>query len=148
MTAAGRSGPEPDYVNTFITVAGDCRATTGQVPPARAGTPTVAALQHAMLTSEPGRWVQADVLFACSPAVRGRTDLPDEERQRLREDFFATPRACLRASPLPKSWGWGLHFDEHGRITLHAVDSPDYTRLSRDPSLTRLRAMRSSRAQT
>jgi hypothetical protein len=29
---------------------------------------------------------------------------------------------------------------------MHAVDSPEYARLSIDPSLTQLRAMRSSRA--
>jgi hypothetical protein len=33
-----------------------------------------------------------------------------------------------------------------GRITLHAVDYPEYAQLSIDPSLTQLCAMRSSRA--
>lgn len=136
------------YVSTFIAVAEDCRAATGEVPPVRAGAPTVAGLQHAMLTAEPGRWQQEDVLLACSPAVRGRGDLPEEELERLREEYFAQPRACLRASPLPKTYGWGLHYDDQGRITLHPVDSPEYARLSQDPSLAQLRAMRSSRART
>jgi len=55
-------------------------------------------------------------------------------------------RACLRASPLPKTFGWGLHHDADGRITLHAVDTPEYAQLSSDASLTQLRAMRSSRS--
>jgi len=38
-----------------------------------------------------------------------------------------------------------VHYDADGRVTLHAVDSPEYAQLSIDPSLTQLRAMRSSR---
>ncbi len=135
------------YASTFIAVAEDCRATTGEVPPQRAGAATVAAVQHAMLTSAPGRWTQEDVLLASAPGVRGRDDLDDAELARLREQYFAVPRACLRASPLPKTLGWGVHYDAEGRITLHAVDSPEYARLSADPTLTQLRAMRSARAR-
>ena len=134
------------YTSTFIAVAADCPAVTGEVPPPRAGAPTVAGRQHAMLSAEPGRLQQEDVLLAGAPGVRGRDDLSGEELERLREEYFAQPRACLRASPLPKTYGWGLHYDEQGRITLHAVDSPEYARLSEDDSLTQLRAMRSRRA--
>lgn len=133
------------YTNTFISVAEDCRATTGEVPADRSGGPTVAGVQHAMLAAQPGRWTQEDVLLASSPGVRGRADVDDEELERLREEYFAQPRACLRASPLPKSFGWGLHFDEAGRITLHGVDSESYVRLSTDLGLAQLRAMRSRR---
>ena len=134
------------YTNTFIAVAEDCRASRGEVPPARAGGPSVARTQYEMLTAAPGRWTQEDVLLASSPGVRGRDDLDEQELERQRAEYFAQPRACLRASPLPKSFGWGVHFDAEGRITLHAVDSPEYARLCRDPSLTQVRAMRSSRA--
>ena len=134
------------YTSTFIAVAEDCRAETGEVPPSRAKGPTVAAVQYALLSEAPGRWTQEDVLLLSSPAVRGRDDLDEAELERLRAEYFATPRACLRASPLPKSFGWGLHYDAEGRITLHAVDSPEYARLSSDPSLTQLKAMRSKRA--
>ncbi len=134
------------YVNTFTAVAEDCPATTGEVPPERAGRATVAITQYAMLVAAPGRWTQEDVQLASSPEVRGRDDLGNEELERLREDYFARPRACLRASPLPKTFGWGLHYDAEGRITLHAVDSEKYARLSNDPALDQLRALRSSRA--
>ena len=132
--------------NTFISVAEDCRAATGEVPPDRAGgAPTVAAVQYAMLAADPGRWMQEDVLLASSPGVRGRSDIGPEELERLRAEYFAEPRACLRASPLGKSYGWGLHYDAKGRITLHAVGSESYQRLAADPGLTQLRAMRSKR---
>ena len=134
------------YTNTFIAVAEDCRTSTGEVPPDRGGTPTVAGVQHAMLAAEPGRWTQEDVLLASAPGVRGRTDLSAEDLERLKDEYFAVPRACLRASPLGKTFGWGLYYDAEGRITLHAVGSESYERLAADPSLTQLRAMRSKRA--
>jgi len=130
------------YTNTFIAVAEDCRAATGEVPLARAGDPTVASAQYAMLAA-PGRWTQEDVLLASSPQVRGQ-DIDGAELSGLRQEYFSQPRACLRASPLPKTFGWGLHYDADGRITLHAVDSPEYAQLGSDASLTQLRAMRSS----
>lgn len=132
-------------MNTFIAVAKDCRALTGKLPPERAGAPTVARVQYTMLAAAPGRWTQEDVLLASSPQVRGR-DLDEDELARLREEYFSQPRACLRASSLPKTLGWGLHYDAQGRITLHAVDSAEYARLSGEPTLTQLRAMRSARA--
>jgi hypothetical protein len=112
----------------------------------------VAGLQHAMLTTRPGHYTQEEVLLASSPRLRARADvdaldqLPHEEVQRLLEECFTQPRACLRASPLGKTYGWGLHYDGQGRITAHAVDSDDYTRLSQDTSLIQLKAMRSRRA--
>lgn len=136
------------YANTFIAVAEDCPATTGEVPPERAGSPTVAAAQYAMLVGAPRRWTQEDVQFASSPGARGRDDLSDEDLEQLRRDYFAQPRACLRSSPLPKRFGWGLHYDAEGRITLHAVDSDEYAQLRSDPTLTQLRAMRSSRPRS
>lgn len=81
------------------------------------------------------------------PCVRGRDDWSDEDLERFRREYFSRPRACLRASPLAKSFGWGLHFDADGRITLHAVESEEYARLRSDPALTQLRAMRTSRSR-
>ena len=140
------------YRDTFISVAEDCRASTGETPPARGSKPTVAGLQHAMLTTRPGRHTQEEVLLASSPVFRSREDvdaledLPHEELQRMLAEYFAQPRACLRASPLGKTYGWGLHYDDRGRITAHPVGSDEYARLSQDASLTQLRAMRSRRA--
>lgn len=61
-------------------------------------------------------------------------------------EFFARPQACLRASPLPKTYGWGLHFDATGRVALYAVESPEYKRFIEDESISHLKAMRSRRA--
>jgi hypothetical protein len=52
-------------------------------------------------------------------------------RKELWEQLFSKPQACLRASPLPKSHGWGVHFDAKGRVAIHAVDSPEYAKLAK-----------------
>lgn len=84
------------YANTFIAVAEDCRAATGGIPPERAGGPTVASTQYAMLAAAPGRWTQEGVLLASSPQVRGH-DVSETELSRLREEYCTRPRACLRS---------------------------------------------------
>ncbi len=87
---------------------------TGEIPVEKAGRPTVASTQYRMLAGAPGRWTEEDVLFASSADVRGRVDLDDRELQRMREEYFSQPRACLRASALPKAYGWGLDYDAKG----------------------------------
>lgn len=52
-----------------------------------------------MLAGASGRWTQEDVQFASSPGIRGRDALSEEDLDRLRREYFAQPRACLRASP-------------------------------------------------
>jgi len=132
------------YYDTFIAVAPDSTAPTGREP-ATGAKLSVARAQFELIASEPHRWTQEDVLVATSGALRGHDDLDEEERARLREEFLARPQACMRASPLPKTHGWGLLLDHEGRVALHGVGPPDYQRLSTDPGLTQLQAMASRR---
>ena len=138
-----------NYSDTLILVATDCKAGTAIVPPSRAGAKTVAELQYEMMSSAPYRHTQEDILFEVH--LR-RADLSDADRKRrrdeLREAFFQKPQACLRASPLPKTYGWGIHFDGEGRAALVARESAQYARMADGgrggPKL--LAAMRSKRA--
>jgi|SRR5262245_60491468 len=133
--------------DTFIRVAEDCPARTGEEPPLRAGSPTVARLQFEMIAQAPYKYTSDDVVFATSapgrqlPAKAGK-----KERSLARNEFFAKGQACLRASGLGKRFGWGIHADADGRVALYAVDSERYQALSRDPKLTQTRAMRTKRA--
>ncbi|MCK1357857.1 DUF6157 family protein [Bradyrhizobium sp. 199] len=133
--------------NTFIQVAEDCPARTGEEPPLRAGKPTVAYLQYEMIAKAPYKYRSDDVIFATSAPGReldGKTT--KAEQQAAREAFFSRGRACMRASSLGKRFGWGVHADNEGRIAIHAIDSKRYQALARDPKLTQVRAMRSKRA--
>lgn len=124
-----------NYHDTFIAVAPDCRASTGQTPPSR-DPKTAAQIQFEMLAGHPYEFSSDDVVYASNGERRG---IP-------REQFFAKGQPCLRSSALAKRYGWGIHSDSAGRVTIYAVGSPGYARLQADESLTQLAAMRSTRA--
>lgn len=137
-----------NYTDTFIAVAEDCRAERGTVPPVK-GAPSIAALTFALIQPHPYRYTSDDVLFQVHAE---RAGIPESERAEARSAYFAEGRACLRASPLGKTYGWGIHSDAQGRVALYGVESEDYQRLALGQPLTPgstvrvTRAMRSSRA--
>ncbi len=135
------------YVNSLIAVADDCPITTSQVPPIRKGKKTVANIQYELLSEQPGIYTQEDVLFESWLRRQAKLGSNQQEVARLREAFFAKPQACLRSSPLPKRYGWGLLFDGNGRISLCPMESNEYEEISsgKRPEIKVLKALRSSR---
>jgi hypothetical protein len=132
--------------DTFIRVAEDCPARGGEEPPPRAGRPTVAGLQYAMIAKAPYKYTSDDVIFATSaPGRELGMKATKAETNAARAAFFSRGQACMRASGLGKRFGWGVHADSEGRIAIYAVDSKRYQALSRDPELAQTRAMRSKR---
>src|SRR5437764_9255441 len=120
-----------NFSNAFIGVADDCPAGSGRIPPERSGTPTVAVLQYAMIKNHPYKYTSDDVVFATSAPGRALgVEAKQAERQKAREQFFSRGQACLRASALGKTFGWGGHSDAHGRVAILAVASPDYRQLA------------------
>ncbi|ODM70860.1 DUF6157 family protein [Bradyrhizobium elkanii] len=133
--------------NTLIRVAEDCPARRGEEPQLRGGQPTVAVLQYQMIAGAPYRYTSDDVVFATSAAGRALdAKAAKKARSLARETFFSRGQACMRASPLGKRFGWGVHADAEGRIALYAVDSKRYQALAADPDIAQTRAMRSKRA--
>lgn len=135
-----------NYYNTFIQIAPDSTATCGTPPPARDGAKSIPAIEYELLSAKPYTYTQEELLFAVHLQ---REEIPPAEakakRKQLWSQFFSKSRACLRASSLPKKYGWGFHFDTKGRISLVAVDSPDYKSFSNARNLTVIPAMRSKR---
>ncbi|MFF4128012.1 DUF6157 family protein [Microbispora rosea] len=142
-----------NYYSTLIAVADDCPVTAAEVPGGRGGRPTVATLQYELISGAPYGLTQEDVLFE---TWLRRQDLPAdltaERRAELRKEFFSRSQACLRASPLPKKHGWGLLFDQDGRIALCPMESEEYRRLvdgaqaGQDGGVRVLKALRSRRS--
>ncbi|HYO19740.1 MAG TPA: DUF6157 family protein [Dermatophilaceae bacterium] len=130
-----------NYRTTFITIAPDCPASNAEVPPA-GDNPTVAWCQYALLHERPYELTSDDVIFA---VYADRAAIPEGDRAAERERFFAKDQPCLRASPLPKRYGWGLHHDEEGRVALVAAGTDLYDELAQRPDVTQRPAMRSSR---
>lgn len=135
-----------DYYNTFISVADDCPAESAEVPPAEyRGKPTVAAQEFALLHGHDFERTMAEVLSTVWVTRKGGPDMSADEREALTAEYFGEGRACFRASPLAKKYGWGFVFDEQGRVALVPSDDPRYGEYAADGDLTQLMAMRSSR---
>jgi hypothetical protein len=137
------------YTDAFIQVAPDCPATTGEIPATKGEKQTVAVIQYELLSRHPYRFTQEELYFEVH--VRRQGIAPAEVARRraaIWQELFGKPQACLRTSPLPKRYGWGVHYDQAGRIAIWAVDSPEYARFTRrkngSPKL--YFAMRSKRA--
>lgn len=121
--------------DTFTAVAPDCPASVAEVPPVRKK-PSVARLQYDMLVDAPYRYTSDDVVHRSQGERRGID----------RDTFFSKGQPCLRASPLVKRYGWGVHHDAEGRVALVPVESAEYAAFAADPDLTQTSGMRSSRA--
>jgi Family of unknown function (DUF6157) len=135
-----------NYVSTLIRVAPDSPTQTAIVPVGKGGQNTVAVLEYELLTREPYAYTQDKAQFAVHAMHK---NIPHDELEthlpELYAEFIAKPRACFRASPLPKRYGWGVHYDDRGRIALHGIDSPEYHRLSALDGTRQVLARRSSR---
>lgn len=131
-----------NYQNTFIEIAADCAALSGEVPPMKGDVKTVANLQFELISKHPYRFTSDDVIFQ---VFAERNGLTAGELEQAREQFFSKGQPCFRASPLTKRYGWGIHNDKDGRIALVSCDTPEYKKLSTDKKLKVVKAMRSSK---
>lgn len=123
-----------NYAAAFIAVAEDCPVAKAEEPPLREP-PSVARIQYDMLIAAPYRHTSDDVIYESQGKRRGLS----------REEFFSKGQPCLRASPLTKRYGWGVHCDAEGRIALIPTGTQEYQELAADPALTHVPAMRSRR---
>ena len=121
----------------FIAVAPDCPASQAEIP---AKPESVAGLQYAMLHDQPYRLTSDDLLFAVHARRHGIVDATAS--MAAREAFFARSQACLRTSPLPKQYGWGIHYDAEGRVAIYGVETGAYRDLLGRTDLKQVFAMR------
>lgn len=129
-----------NYFDTFISVSPDSPAEAGLVP---RKADSVAGMQHALLFEAPYAWTSDDLLFEILARRKNITEL---ERLAARAEYFSKGQPCLRASPLVKQYGWGLHYDDQGRIALYGLEGSSYAELAKRTDLRQLAGMRSSRA--
>ncbi|MEQ1697053.1 MAG: DUF6157 family protein [Hyphomicrobiaceae bacterium] len=138
------------YTNTFIEAADDCPEAEGLIPPVRGDKPSVAVLEYELLSKHPYKYTRDELLFVVHVTRLGMTpaDLKQHGKQ-IHAELFAKPHPCMRASPLPKRYGWGIHHDEQGRIAIVSRGSPQYKALMAGDSkvATILKAMRNARTK-
>jgi uncharacterized protein DUF6157 len=132
-----------NYVDTFIEIADYCPAQTVSVPASKGGKKTIPVLQYEMIANHPYKYTQEDVLFETYAEYN---EIPLANWPMERHKFFSKGQPCLRSSSLGKRYGWGIHSDTNGKVTLYAMESEYYQRFAGDPTLKHLKAMRSKRA--
>jgi hypothetical protein len=131
-----------NYFDTFIEVAEDTKASSGTKPPSKGDTKTVAEMQYALVARSPYKYTSDDVLFR---VYAERNDIPKEEHKKAREQFFSKGQACFRASPLTKTYGFGVHSNSDGKISLYGMETPEYEKLIKDTKVKKVKAMKSAR---
>lgn len=130
-----------NFYNTFIEVAEDCPTSSAEIPPQKGETKTVANLQFELMAENPYTFTSDEVIFKGFALKNELSSNLEQER----EAFFSKGQACLRASPLTKRYGWGVHHDSEGKVALFPMDSEEYQRFVQDPAIKKVKAMRSSR---
>ena len=131
-----------NYHNTFILVAEDCPATSGEIPQLKGDVKTVANLQYELVSNNPYRFTSDDVFFQ---VFAERNNVMENESEKARAQFFSKGQPCFRASPLPKRYGWGIHCNHDGKVALYGCNTPEYRQLSEDKNMKVIKAMRSSK---
>lgn len=130
-----------NYFDTFIEVAEDTKAECGTIPPAKEKK-TVAEMQYELIAKNPYKLTSDDIFFQ---VFAERNDLTKAEYQKARELFFSKGQPCFRASPLTKTYGFGIHNDNNGMVALFGMESNEYQKLLADKKIKKVKAMKSSR---
>jgi hypothetical protein len=131
-----------NYTNAFIEIADDCPIQAAEIPPQKGEGKTIAGIQFELIYQNPYKFTSDDVVFQVFSI---KNELSGSAIKTGRETFFSKGQPCLRSSPLAKRYGWGIHFNDAGKIAIFPVDSKEYGLLQNDTSIKHLKAMRTSR---
>lgn len=128
-----------NYRQTLIAVSPDCPVTAA-TPPPKAG--SIAGLQYALLMEQPYALTSDELLFEIY-AIRNA--IRPLNRESARTAFLSKSQACLRASPLVKMYGWGLHHNEQCKVAAIGIETEEYRTLTQRPDVRKVAGMRSKR---
>lgn len=128
------------YTNTLITVSPDTKRVAPVAPPV--GRASIAEMQFAMMHGHDYELTSDDVIFA---VFADRKGVAADECAAARDRFSSQGQPCMRASPLAKKYGWGVHADETGRVALVAMGTSAYDAMVNDDAIIKRPAMKTSR---
>lgn len=131
-----------NYFDTFIEVAEDCKVREGIRPQSNKKQRTIAEIQYELIAEYPYKYTSDDVLFW---VFADRNGLTQSQYKQARAQFFSRGQACLRTSPLTKTYGFGIHFDHKGKVALHGMETEKYNEFLSDSKVKKVKAMRSSK---
>ncbi|MBX2923187.1 MAG: hypothetical protein KF746_13390 [Chitinophagaceae bacterium] len=130
-----------NYFDTFIEVAEDTKVDCGIKPPTK-DKKTVAELQYELIAKNPYQYTSDDIFFQ---VFADRNDLTKAEHKQAREQFFSKGQPCFRASPLTKTYGFGIHSNSEGKIALYGMETKEYQKFLADTKIKKVKAMKSAK---
>lgn len=133
-----------NYTDTFIEVAEDSTVSGSEVPPVKGDKKTIANMQFDLISRHPYQFTSDDILFKI---FAEKKDLTESELEEARKEFFSKGQACLRASPLPKKYGWGIHHDHEAKVAVYGLGTDEYEKFRNDQNIATVKAMRSAKAK-
>ncbi len=128
-----------NYFDTFIEVAEDTKVEIGTKPPTK-DKKTIAEMQYEMIAKNPYKHTSDDVFFQ---VFADRKDLMKSEYKQAREQFFSKGQACFRASPLTKTYGFGIHSNSNGKVALFGMETDEYQQYLANTEIKKVKAMKS-----
>jgi hypothetical protein len=131
-----------NYQNSFIEIAEDCPVEKGEIPPVKKNGKTLAGIQYDILSNNPYRYTSDEILFQCYIT---KQEIQENDLAILREQFFSKGQACFRASPLTRQYGWGIHYNNEGKLALYGCEAKEYKAFLKDKKLKILKALRSKK---
>ena len=128
-----------NYYNTLILASPDSVTLEGKTD-FRSG--SVAARQYEMIMRSLHLLTSDDVIFG---VFADRNNIVEADRSEARRRFFSRAQVCLRASPLVKTYGFGIYHDAQGHVALYGVEATRYQELVDRENVKKIYGMRSKR---
>jgi hypothetical protein len=129
-----------NYTNTVILPSPDCKSSEAAIPNKHG---SIAQMQFDRVQHAPYTLTSDEVI---TQVVAARKDIPEDELDLFRAEYFSKGQACLRASPLVKTFGWAVHHNADARIALIDPASPEFAELTQDANIKQVNGMRNKRA--
>ena len=127
-----------NYQNTFIEIAEDCPVQKGEIPQLKKAGKTIANIQYEIIEGNPYKYTSDEIIFQCymiKNKVKGNLN-------KLKEEFFSKGQPCFRASPLTNQYGWGIHYDNNGKMALYGCETTGYKKCKNDKNIKALKALK------
>lgn len=134
------------YCNSLVQVAPDCHVTRSVIPAAKWDKESIPFIEYDLLSKRPYTYTQEELIFEVHVRRQGigETELKTHRTEIWRE-LFCKSHACMRASSLTKKYGWGVHFNNEGKMAIYPMESEGYRQFITDTKVKLYNAMKSKR---
>lgn len=134
------------YKNTFIKVAKDCPVSKSEIPVSKRAVVPIHVFQYELLSKFPYKFGHEELVFEVHLKRQGLPEnLSDSEAEEIWERLFSKGHPCMRASALTKRYGFGVHYDEDGKIALYPMESEAYAAFLKNTQVEKITAMARTR---